>query len=134
MDMGGHVAEHHRPHRKSAVPPLFGHTGRVDIIGDHRARAMRRRGLTFRQIARERGVSLTRVRASLREASAGDHVENHHRLGLSRRETAAHRVPLGDGGGRAVRETYPVRRQVGQEQIVRHIEPAQSICFGVYSP
>jgi hypothetical protein len=71
MDMGGHVAEHHRPHRKSAVPPLFGHTGRVDIIGDHRARAMRRRGLTFRQIARERGVSLTRVGASQREASAG---------------------------------------------------------------
>jgi len=70
MDMGGHVAEHHRPHRKSAVPPLFGHTGRVDIIGDHRARAMRRRGLTFRQIARERGVSLTRAPRCARPAPA----------------------------------------------------------------
>jgi len=43
----------------------------MDIVGDYRSRRMRKRGVSFREIAARKGVSLTRVRASLREAPAG---------------------------------------------------------------
>jgi hypothetical protein len=45
--------------------------GRVDIVGDYRARLMHEQGMSFREITQRKGVSLTRVRASLREATPG---------------------------------------------------------------
>ena len=43
----------------------------MDIITDYRARRMRERGMSFRDIAAQTGTSLTRVRASLRESKGG---------------------------------------------------------------
>ena len=43
----------------------------MEIIGDYRSRRMHEQGASFREIARSKGISLTRVRRSLREAPAG---------------------------------------------------------------
>jgi hypothetical protein len=45
--------------------------GGVDIVGDYRARRMRKAGMSFRQIAAQTGTSLTRVRRSLRKTKGG---------------------------------------------------------------
>lgn len=42
----------------------------MDIIGDDRSRRMRRKGMSFREIAQESAVRLPRIRDSLR-ADAG---------------------------------------------------------------
>jgi hypothetical protein len=42
----------------------------MEIIGDYRCRRMHEHGASFREIARSNAISLTRVRASLREAPA----------------------------------------------------------------
>jgi hypothetical protein len=47
-------------------------TGQVDIVSNHRVRQLRKKGMPFRAIAASKGVSLTAVRAALRDASARD--------------------------------------------------------------
>ena len=43
----------------------------VDIVGDYRARLLHEQGMSFRDIATMTGTSLTRVRATLRDAAPG---------------------------------------------------------------
>jgi hypothetical protein len=43
----------------------------MDLITDYRARQLHDDGMTFRDIARNSGISLTRIRAAVRQATPG---------------------------------------------------------------